>query len=68
MGLVFFVIYVFGLFILYIFFLIYLSSFFLISEMFNLWFFGDIYVFLDIFRRNIGFLKLVMLNFLIKIK
>lgn len=64
----FFVIHVFGLFILYIPPLTYLSSFSLISEMFNPWPPGDIHVLLDTFRRNTGFLKLAMPNFLIKTK
>lgn len=48
--------------------LTYLSSFSLISEMFNPWPPGDIHVLLDTFRRNTGFLKLAMPNFLIKTK
>lgn len=64
----FFVIHVFGLFILYIPPLTYLSSFSLISEMFNPWPPGDKHVLLDTFRRNTGFLKLAMPNFLIKTK
>lgn len=67
-GLGFFIIHVFGLFILYIPPLTYLSSFSLISEMFNPWPPGDIHVLLDTFRRNTGFLKLAMPNFLIKTK
>lgn len=63
-----FVIHVFGLFILYIPPLTYLSSFSLISEMFNPWPPGDKHVLLDTFRRNTGFLKLAMPNFLIKTK